>query len=108
MIGIDYHGTISKYPKQYKRLAEAYALREIPVYIISAVKSKNVEKVRKEIIKSRVPCSEIVIIPFTNFEDIPQLKLEACKRLGVKVMYDDMEAVCNLLSKNGIMALQVR
>lgn len=108
MIGIDYYRTITQEPKLFKRLATAYISAGYPVYIITAVRAENVSKVRQSVIKSKVPHTRLEIVVFKNFEDIPKLKLEACKRLGVKIMYDDLEAVCTLLADNKIITCQVR
>lgn len=108
MIGIDYYRTITNDPKLFKRLSTAYITAGYPVYIITAVRLENVAKVRQSVIKSKVPHTHLEIVIFENYEDIPMLKLSACKRLGVKVMYDDMQATCELLSKHKIMTLQVR
>lgn len=108
MIGIDYYKTITTDPKLFKRLATAYMAADYPVYIITAVHQKNVAKVKEEIRKSKVPHTQVHVVVFTNYEDIPMLKLAACKELGVKIMYDDMEETCILLAKYKIRTCQIR
>jgi len=108
MIGIDFYKTISTNPKLFKRLAESYMSSGYPVYIVSAVALKNVSKLRENVKKSKVPHTHLEIVIFDDYEDIAPLKLAACKRLGIKVMYDDMESVCTLLAANDICTLQVR
>ena len=108
MIGIDYNGTITKNPKLFKRLSAALLAAGYPVYIITAVRVPNVSATRHSIVKSKVPHTSIEIVVFREFDDIPELKLRACQRLGVKLMIDDMPATCELLAKNKILTLQVR
>lgn len=108
MIGIDYYRTITTDPKLFKKLATAYMAAEYPVYIITAVRRENVIKVQQSVEKSGVPHTHLEIIVFENYEDIPRLKLEACKRLGVKIMYDDMVETCELLAKYKIRTCQIR
>jgi hypothetical protein len=72
------------------------------------VKAENVSKVRESVKKSKVPHTHLEIVVFNEFEEIAQLKLDACKRLGVKIMYDDLSSVCELLAKNKIITCQVR
>ena len=108
MIGIDFYKTITKYPKYFRNLAAMYIQSGYPVYIISAVHPKNVAKLREEVKRSKVPYTHLEVVPFIDVEDIPQLKLYACQRLGVKFMYDDMDSVCQLLLKEGIGTFQVK
>lgn len=108
MIGIDYYKTITAEPKLFKNLAESYIASGLPVYIITAVQKKYVARVMEDVKKSRIPHTHLEIIVFENYNDIPKLKLEACKRLGVKIMYDDMVETCELLAKYKIRTCQIR
>jgi len=108
MIGLDFYRTITKDSKLFKRLAESYMAAGYPVYIISAVRKENVSRVIAQVKNCKVPHSHLEVVEFTNYEDIPKLKLEACKRLGVKIMYDDMQETCELLAKYKIRTCQVR
>lgn len=107
-IGIDYHGTITKDERLFKRLASAYLAAGIPVYIISALKNPCDEKIRKEVLKCKVPHTGIELVYFKDYSEIAELKLQVCRRLSVRLMYDDMEAVAKLLAKNGIITAQIR
>jgi len=104
IVGIDFYGTIDKSPKTFRKLSEALLAQGHTVYIISAV--KNVSKLEEEVKKSKVPYTHLEIILFKDYLDVPQLKLEACKRLGVKMMFDDREDTCELLSSKRILALR--
>ncbi len=106
IIGIDYHHTITNDPKLFIKLINTLLGAQHVVYIITAVKATNVAKTRHALRK--IPCTHVEFVVFEDYEDIPKLKLEACKRLGVKMMFDDMLAVVELLSKHQIMTFQVR
>lgn len=108
IVGIDYYRTITKDPKLFKRLSASLLSVGYPVYIITAVRVSNVSATRHSILKSKVPHTAIEIVVFRDFDEIPELKLNACKRLGVKLMIDDLPQVCELLGKNKILTLQIR
>jgi len=108
VIGLDYHNTITKDEKHFRRLAMAYISVGIPVYIISALKIPTDTNIKKEVLKCKVPNSGVELVYFKDFGEIAQLKLDVCKRLHITMMYDDMEAVCKLLAKNGIRTAQIR
>lgn len=108
MIGLDYYRTITAKPKLFKKLAEAYLAAGIPVYIITAVKRNNITPTLDSIKRSRVPCTAIEFVVFEDFEEIPQLKLAVCQRLGIKLMYDDLEEVTELLAKHRILTALIR
>lgn len=107
IVGLDFNGTITKNPKLFKRLSAALLAAGYPVYIITAVRASNVSATRQSITKSKVPHTAIEIVVFREFEEIPELKLRACQRLGVKLMIDDMPHTCELLAKHKILTLKV-
>src|ERR1019366_10115753 len=107
VIRIDYHDTITKNERLFKRLAAACLNIGIPVYIISALKNPTNVDAKKEVLRCKVPHTGIELVYFKDYSEIAELKLAACKRLSVTLMYDDMESVCKLLAKNGIMTAQV-
>lgn len=104
-IGIDYYKTITNDPKLFTKLINSLLI-DHQIYIITAVKVENIATVRHDIRK--IPCTHLEIVIFENYEDIPRLKLEACKRLGIKMMFDDMVEVCELLTKHRILTAQIR
>lgn len=106
IIGIDYHNTITSNPKLFTKLIDSLLGAQHTVCIVTAVRATNVAKTRHAL--RRVPRSHIEIIIFENYEDIPRLKLEACKRLGIKMMFDDMPEVCDLLAEHKIMTFRVK
>lgn len=108
VIAFDYYKTISTHERYFKQLAVLYASIGTPVYIISALKNPVDLMKKKEVMKCKVVNNGVHIVPFTNYEDIPELKLQVCKRLGVTHMYDDMPEVCRVLSKENIVTFQVR
>lgn len=108
IVGLDYYRTITNDPKLFRELSAALIAAGCTVYVITAVRSANVEKTRQSIKHSKVPSTYIEFVIFENFKDIPRLKLEACKRLGVKLMLDDLPEICKLLSEHRIMTAQIR
>lgn len=107
IVGIDFQNTITADEKIFRKLAEGLIATGNTVYIITAVKRHNMFKRIKEIKKSKVPHAHAELIPYNDHTEIPQLKLEACRRLGVRLMIDDNQATCDLLKANKILALRV-
>jgi len=108
IIGIDYFGTIDKYPRQFKKLARAYLAAGYPVYIITAVKPDRVTAVERMVRASRMPYTELEIVTFEDFRQLAHLKLQAARKRGVRLMYEDIQEVCELLAHHGIMTAQIR
>lgn len=107
-IGLDYHNTISKHEKIFKKMATAWMAQGIPVFIISALKIPTDASFKTNVMKCKVPHTGVELVYFKDYGEIAELKLAVCKRLSVSIMYDDMESVCKLLAKNGIATCQVR
>ncbi len=107
VVGLDYFGTISKNPKYFRKLAGAMLSLGYPVYIVTAVKPDRVGLIKKLVKDSKVPHTGLEILTFINFEDIPTLKLQACKQLSIDFMFDDMPEVCDILKAYGILTAQV-
>lgn len=108
MVGLDYHDTITKHEKVFKKLATALLAAGYEVHIISALKTPTNPQIKKEVLKCKVPHTSIELVYFKDYEEIAELKLQACKKLGVRIMFDDMPSVCKLLAKNGIATGQIR
>ncbi len=106
-IGLDYHQTISAHPKLFKKLATALMAQGSLVYIVTAVQRHRTAIVKDLVKKSKVPHTGLEIVVYEDYDDIPQLKLQACKRLGVRLLFDDNPATCKLLKEHGILAVQV-
>lgn len=51
--------------------------------------------------------SHIYELLFDDPKESPELKLKKCQELGIEVFYDDRDDVTRLLSKDGILAMQV-
>lgn len=108
MIGIDYNNTITKDEKLFKRLAGALLAAGYPVYIITAMKRPASQERLKQLRKTKVPHTAIEIVYFKDFTEIPRLKLQACQRLGVKLLFDDMPEVTELVSQHKILTCLVK
>ena len=107
IIGFDFQDTISAHPKVFRNLATALMPFGHTVYIISAVKKQNVSKRIEEVKRSKVPHAHLELVVYDDYLSIPQKKLEACKRLGVKLMIDNNGDVCQLLARHKITVFKV-
>lgn len=107
IIGLDYWQVISHYTDYFKGFAEEMLEAGHEIHIVSAVGDKRFRTVSKDIDKTGVPYTKKHIVLFDNPAQSPELKLEACKKIGITVFYDDRDDVCRLLNKNGIVAMRV-
>lgn len=112
IIGLDFYKTISAYPKVFRILASSLTSEQHKVIIISAVgnsanKENYTRHVRKFLKTHKITYDSLHIVQFENDEEIPQLKLEACQTHKVQVYFDDRSDVCEILHKNGIVAMRV-
>lgn len=107
-VGLDYHNTITKDEKFFTRLSTSLKAAGIPVFIVSALKNPSSPDKKKEVLKCKVPNDGIELVYFKDYDEIKDLKLDACKKLHITHFYDDMESVCKHLARNGIVTMQVR
>jgi hypothetical protein len=103
--GLDFNGTITAKPYHFYELA-LILKQHGELHIISAVFKKNIVKTRDKIMTLGVPYTSITMIEYSDYLEVPKMKLEACLKLGIFMYVDDRKDVCELLSKNGILALQ--
>ena len=108
MVGLDFNNTITKDPRLFKRLSGALLQAGFQVYIISALKRPTDPKRKKAVLNCKVPNSGIELVYFNDYSEIPEEKLKACRKLGVRIMIDDMPSVCKRLAEEGIITLQIR
>lgn len=108
ILSLDFHNTITKNPKMFKRISGALLQAGFQVYIISALKRPTDPRRKKDVLNCKIPNSGVELVYFSDYSEIPELKLEACRRLGVKIMIDDMPSVCEKLAEEGIITLQIR
>lgn len=106
ILGLDFYKTITVCPRVYKKLAETILAGGGQVHIITAVKSKNVEKVKVELAATDVPYTELHIVEFTEYNDIPELKAQVCGRLELDMLIDDMRETVELVYKSHIVGVQ--
>lgn len=110
-IGLDYFNVISQFPEVLQHLAEDWMASGHEVYIVSAVghrrleKSGGLENYKQEIRDYNIPNVETVIVVFDNEEEIPQRKLDVCKKHDINIFIDDRPETVKLLHENGIVAL---
>lgn len=104
-VGIDFYDTLTAYPEIYATMIQALEDSGVEVYIISAVKAENEERARRAIDNCDLAYTEVRIIVFEEYDQVPELKLWACKELGIQMMIDDRADTCAKLNKAGILAL---
>lgn len=105
-LGLDFYGTIEKDPKVYKRLAEAILTGGGEVHILTAVAPENARRAEKDVRHSRVPHTQLHIIPSDDYLLVPQLKASKAALLHLDVMIDDRRDICEFLRLHRILALQ--
>lgn len=105
-LGLDFYKTITVCPRIYKKLAETILAGGGQVHIITAVKPKNVEKVKTELAATSIPYTELHIIEFENYDDIPELKAQICGSLDLDMLIDDMLPTVELVYKSHIVGIQ--
>lgn len=108
VVGLDYHNTITKDERFFKRFAILLREAGVPVYIVSALKNPCDPKRKKEVERCSVSNDGVELVYFKDFGEIAELKLEVCKRLHITHFFDDMESVAKHLARNGIVTMQVR
>lgn len=106
IVGLDFYGTIQEKPAQFWDLAEAL-LPDNEVHIVTAVKEENLERVAMDVHDSKISYSSLNPLIFEDYAEVPLLKLQACQDLNIELFIDDRADVCELLKKNGILALCV-
>ena len=105
-LGLDYYGTIETNPRAYTKLAQTVLDSGGKVYIVTAVASHNEKLVRREIARSHVPYTEIVVITYVNHFEVPSLKKAKALELKLDLMVDDRRDVCLAINIVGILAVQ--
>lgn len=106
-IGVDYWQTISRDPDLFGAMMQAILDAGGEVHIITAVGDKRAATVQYEIedlFMPKMPYTEIHVVVFDHPREAPELKLEACKRLGIQMFFDDRRDICEKLNKHGILA----
>lgn len=111
-IGFDFYKTISAYPKVFRELASSLTSEGNEIVVISAVgkssdKDNYTRHVREFLETHGITYKSLHIVQFDKDEEIPQLKLEACKTHGVEVYFDDRLDVCTKLHENGVISMRV-
>lgn len=100
-IGIDFYDTITDNPSKWRRYIKELTLEGHHVYIISAIHACNIDRLRSDFRHTR-NAGALMPVVYDNFFDVPRLKYEACKRLGINVFIDDRKDTCDLLGLHGI------
>lgn len=105
-IGLDYWQVCSHWP-YFADLVPALRAAGHEVHVISAVGRKSAGSVAPGLADLGIACDGVHELLFSHPRQSPELKLAACRELGIGVFYDDRQDVCDLLNANGIMAMRV-
>lgn len=106
IVGFDYWQVLSHYPVEMAHLIRLHDLAGDRVHVVSAIGVGRIGTVEAEVRAiSAVP--EVHEVVFSHPSEAPSLKLAKCRELGIELFYDDREDVCRLLSRHGVLALQV-
>jgi hypothetical protein len=83
-VGFDYWQVLSHYPEQFKVLVNSLLCTGHQVYVLSAVGKNRAGTVENEVIRLGfdIPVYEVV---FDDARQSPELKLEKCQQLGIKI-----------------------
>ena len=119
-VGFDYWQVISHYPMKigYLMMILDNSMPDVEVYVISAIGESRKNTIKDEVYSSLnkggwgnpnwcVKPENIHEVIFEHPRESPELKLAKCKELGIDVFFDDRDDVCELLNKNGILAMRV-
>ena len=112
-IGIDYWQVLSHHSKYFCELIRVHMNAGHAVHIVSAVGENRIntvdDAVRKIMAENGVGAyfPQVHELVFDDPKESPELKLAACKALGIVAFYDDRDDVCRLLNKNGVTAMRV-
>jgi hypothetical protein len=98
-LGLDYNGVLTHNHTGFRKLAKHFD----KVIVVSA--TNQPQNVRMAVKRMMVDW-EVVTVPSYEFVSIPKLKLQACREHHIDVFIDDMESVCSLLNKSGILGLR--
>lgn len=107
ILGLDFYDTISAYPKALRLLANDIIVSGGQVHIVTAIKRVNEERVYRHIRDARVPYSDIHIVFYENYNDIPKLKVPVYKELGCDIIVEDNPMVILEARLRGLCALEI-
>lgn len=107
IIGLDFYDTITMEERRFKKLTDSLVTGGAEVYIISAIKQENLKRLQKDFRKSH-NIGVLHPVFFENYGQVPKLKYQACKELGVDFMIDDRIDVCQYIAAHGIPTLHFR
>ena len=118
-IGFDYWQVISHYPEKIGYLMMFLdVMPHTEIHVISAIGKGRIGTIKGDVYKSFIKAgfmnphkivapANIHEVVFESAKQSPELKLKKCQELGLDVFFDDRADVCELLNKNGILAMQV-
>jgi hypothetical protein len=102
--GSDFYGVLNKHRSAFIELAESI-LKDGEFYIITAVTKDHVDEVKRAVERSNVPYTDVRVVVYEKYGDIPRLKFEVASELGVQFFIDDRKDTVRYLNKRGITAV---
>ncbi len=106
-IGLDFYGTLEKWPNELGELAKTIIDSGGEVHIITACMAKQKMATEDKIRASGIPHTSVEWCIFSDQNQVPEMKLRACRKLGVTLHIDDLDFIINHLNANGVLALKI-
>lgn len=106
-IALDLNDTITADPIIFKNLADSLIKNGHKVYVVSAIEKKNEHLTKIKIKASRVPYTEICLVFYENYDEIPFLKLPILLKKRIDLFIDDNPENRKIARKYGIFTLGV-
>lgn len=111
-IGFDFYKTLSSYPVQFKTLISSLVSEGHTIIVISALGPKSdVDNYKRHVIEflkqHTITYHDFEVVVFQDDSEIPEIKLESCKRHQIDMYFDDREDVCQILNENKILCFKV-
>lgn len=88
-IGLDLYDTITRDPKFFRMFAQFVLDGGGQIWIISAIGPYNNKQAHKDIKHSRVPHTGVELVMFSEFREVPSLKMAVFEKLGLDMIIDD-------------------
>jgi hypothetical protein len=107
ILGLDFYDTITAWPTQLRKLADAVHKDGGEVHVVSAVKAVNVERVNMQFKDARMPYATLHILIYSDHADLPALKVPKYHDLRCDLIVDDNPGVIALARASRLCALQI-
>lgn len=113
IVGFDFFHTINEFPEMMAGLSQFFKEQGHSVVVISAIdrvhdENKYFDKVAEFCEKIGFQYDKIHVLLFTAPTEIPELKLQVAKKVGVSLFFDDRNDVVQTMNTYGIKGIWVK